>query len=310
MVRLTGFDIMPIRFPRKVAMMSDKSFDSKLLQAVRDGNIEDVRLCINKKANPSVKDEEGKSALIIAIEDKNIDIAELLIFSGADVNSEYVYEGIYGYKTTPLISAIDKELTVVVRWLLDKNANVEARDEYKRTALICAVIKMLLEITKLLLSKGARVDAIDEDGETAISLAKTREYNEILTMLLAKGEESTLTPRQSALQKLLDADTVQINITELPIYFGALQDELIYKKNRSYSIEKANKILLIECPICGIDYNSNGFEVGYLSLVHKAEASETSQGMYSRCKSGLCANSNCDANVCIISLDKKSFANI
>jgi ankyrin repeat protein len=82
----------------------------------------------------------------------------------------------------------------VVRALLEKGADVEARDKYGFTALIgaaceCAVIDMpeTLESMRLLLGKGANINAKNKTGTTALMAAASAGRTANIQLLLDKG---------------------------------------------------------------------------------------------------------------------------
>ena len=86
--------------------------------------------------------------------------------SGTDVH----YRG--EYEWTPLIYAAFRGWTNKVRRLLERGAEVDARDRFGRTALFLAVYDdENLEVVRELLKWGANVNAQDDSGETPLSRA-------------------------------------------------------------------------------------------------------------------------------------------
>ena len=86
-------------------------------------------------------------------------------------------------------AAQDGEMTAV-KELLEKGANVNARDEAGRTALLwVAPAKDNPEMVKFLIAKGAEVNAADNAGETALMIAAGQSNPGILTALLEAGAE-------------------------------------------------------------------------------------------------------------------------
>ena len=59
--------------------------------------------------------------------------------------------------------------------LLDKGADVNAKDDKERTPLMSAAYRGYLEVVKLLLEKGADVKAKDKGGLTALMFAASGE---------------------------------------------------------------------------------------------------------------------------------------
>ncbi|GKU11969.1 unnamed protein product [Fusarium langsethiae] len=79
---------------------------------------------------------------------------------------------------------------VIVKRLLDKGAEIEAKDsEYGRTPLLWAARNGHDAIVKLLFDKGAEIDAKDEDGRTPLLWAAAKGHDAIVKLLVDKGVE-------------------------------------------------------------------------------------------------------------------------
>ena len=76
-----------------------------------------------------------------------------------------------GTNDDELIKAIINGNKETVENLLEKGANVNAKDNREGSALIWASKRGHKEIVEMLLEKGANVNATDNDGETALSMA-------------------------------------------------------------------------------------------------------------------------------------------
>jgi ankyrin repeat protein len=139
----------------------------------------------------------------------DIDIARtvgLLLDHGANVESRNYDEA------TPLMWAAEHGSTEVVRALLGRGADVEARDKYGGTALIraaceCAIIDMpeTLESMRLLLEKGANVNARDTDGGTALMAAASAGRTQNMTLLLDNGAQIELKDKDGNTALLVSA---------------------------------------------------------------------------------------------------------
>ncbi len=68
---------------------------------------------------------------------------------------------------TTLVEATRNGQEALVRLLLEKDANIEAKDKYKRMALFKATMDGNEAVVLLLLEKGARANAKDEYRWTA-----------------------------------------------------------------------------------------------------------------------------------------------
>lgn len=76
-----------------------------------------------------------------------------------------------------------------VQQLLDKGADVNAKDKKGKTTLILAASIGQLSVTKLLLDKGADVNAKDDYEETALMNAAWRGHLEVVRLLLDRGAD-------------------------------------------------------------------------------------------------------------------------
>ncbi|KAH7000722.1 ankyrin repeat-containing domain protein [Ilyonectria destructans] len=74
----------------------------------------------------------------------------------------------------------------IVKLLLEKGADVEAKDEYGRTPLSWAAEDGHEDIVKLLFEKGADVEAKDKHGGTPLSRAAAKGDEAIVKLLQQK----------------------------------------------------------------------------------------------------------------------------
>ncbi len=123
---------------------------------------------------------EGQSALNIASWGGRVQIVKLLLDKGADLTAKDS-DG-----CTALHLATDTGCVEVVKLLLDKGAGVTAKDRYGCTALHFASKKGGVEVVKLLLDKGADLTAKDWYGCTALHFATESNQS-----LLASKKNST-----------------------------------------------------------------------------------------------------------------------
>ena len=100
-----------------------------------------------------------------AIDSNNIERARLLIEKGADINAKD--KG--GW--TLLNWAIGKNNTEISRLLIEKGAAVNAKSNNGITPLYLAIEKYNTEISQLLIEKGADVNAKGNNGRTPLHLS-------------------------------------------------------------------------------------------------------------------------------------------
>src|SRR5271154_16362 len=96
-----------------------------------------------------------------------------------------------GHGKTPMSWAANNGHSKVVKLLLEKGAEVDAKDkEWGNTPISRAANNGHSKEVKLLLEKGAEVDAKDnEGGHTRISRAANNGHSKVVKLLLEKGAE-------------------------------------------------------------------------------------------------------------------------
>lgn len=144
-----------------------------LIQAAIGNNSEAVRLLLQKGAaindlsdGKEIPARGGKSALIIATENRYTELARLLVDNGASVN--LFGKGWETTSSSPLIAAARGGDTLLVKWLLDKGANVNAVDGEGVSPLLAAGSRSNRDAAALLLDRGARINDVDKAGNNAL----------------------------------------------------------------------------------------------------------------------------------------------
>jgi ankyrin repeat protein len=95
---------------------------------------------------------------------------ETLITLGADVNA------IGNGGVTALIIAVEKKQIKTARTLLDSGAEINARSKTGVSALIIASKRGALKMAEMLIAHGAEIDIADNNGETPIVVALKGKY--------------------------------------------------------------------------------------------------------------------------------------
>jgi ankyrin repeat protein len=180
--------------------------------AHREGGAAKAKLLIDKGADVNAKDKFGWTALTHGACHGHSDIVKLLkdqvatvtlmdmaclgdlgriecfIKQGADVNEKSGSNNI-----TPLRGAAELGHVYAAKLLLDKGADIDARDKEGRTVLMVAAEFGLLEVTRFLLDNGADVNA-EAEGLPALSRAAREGHLEIVKLLLEKGADVRAEP--------------------------------------------------------------------------------------------------------------------
>ncbi|OJU03619.1 MAG: hypothetical protein BGN87_18070 [Rhizobiales bacterium 65-79] len=188
-----------------------------LLENVRTGNVEAVRSML-ASAETEVRDGEGRTALLLATRQDQVEIARLLIEAGADVNAKdtiqdtpFLFAGAEGrdailrlilatgkanlrdtnrYGGVALIPAAHHGHPSTVRILLDTDIDIDHVNNLGWTALIEAVIlsdggPVHQEIVGLLVDAGADREIADRDGVTPLEHARRRGFKEMAERIAA-----------------------------------------------------------------------------------------------------------------------------
>ena len=122
-----------------------------------------------------------KDKLLDAIKDNNLDKIRFIIENGLDIETRY-RDG-----STPLIAAIVCKNIKSVELLLDMNADIDTKRDDGCTALISAVYLGYTQIVQLLLSRGASVLSNDKRDNNALFYASLKRDKKMVELLGNKG---------------------------------------------------------------------------------------------------------------------------
>lgn len=148
-----------------------KGIDQELYSAVINGDVDKVRKLVRDKDILDLVDDKGMSVVHYAIKCDEMEILDILIANGADVNLKDK-DGI-----APLHLASGLKNVDAVRMLIDANAGVNDTDNWDFTPLHSAVLNCKdgkhdntasKEIVKILVENGADSDAINIMGHTPL----------------------------------------------------------------------------------------------------------------------------------------------
>lgn len=152
--------------------------DIPLFQAIAQEDNEAVRQAVDSGFDIDQKDGRGRTALHTAVEHGNLEIVRLLLEKGAKVNAKDKY------KTTPiwmLAEADDEQVALeIFQLLISHGADVNIRNEDKKTLLMQACEDDSVEVVRLLLDAGADPNIKDDEGETAIEKTDSEEIKQLM----------------------------------------------------------------------------------------------------------------------------------
>ena len=153
------------------------------LKLLKDNDFIGVKKQIKNNADLEVSDENGESVLSTAIKFKcDEDIINLLIDSGADVHS-FDDEGV-----SILDFAINGSNANLVKRLVEEGVDINKTSRRSKfTALMAAVCYNEYEILKYLIEKKADLNARDSSGFTAYTFAKKMRKQKMINILVENG---------------------------------------------------------------------------------------------------------------------------
>ncbi|CAA9392099.1 MAG: hypothetical protein AVDCRST_MAG74-1160 [uncultured Pyrinomonadaceae bacterium] len=123
------------------------------------------------------------SALVMAVENDDLDEVKMLVAKGARVNAKDK-----GYdKNTPLHVAVENGNLEIVKFLLSSGAKTSSKNADKRTPLMMLDEDASAEIVNLLLIYGAKINFADREGNTALTFAAEYSSEEVVQALIRAG---------------------------------------------------------------------------------------------------------------------------
>ncbi|XP_049853780.1 ankyrin repeat domain-containing protein 2-like isoform X3 [Schistocerca gregaria] len=149
----------------------------KLIEAAKQGRVEELRALLEAGADIDGKDIYGRTALHTAAWNRHVEAVRTLLYAGADVsardNEEYA----------PLHMAALGGSAAVVRLLAEFSADPNARDVWGWTPLHLAAREGQPEAAQALLDTGADSGAREHTGLTPLDIARSRNQQEVAEVL-------------------------------------------------------------------------------------------------------------------------------
>jgi len=155
------------------------SINEKMIKAVLHGDLKVVKYLLNKGVNPNLKDKYGQTILMVASDEKHLEVVKALL-EKADPN----IQNEDGW--TALMLASEWGNLEIVRELLKKKYGVKLDITNKKgqTALMLLSADGYYEVVKYFLERGADPNIQDENGMSAIKLAISKKHPKVLIELL------------------------------------------------------------------------------------------------------------------------------
>jgi ankyrin repeat protein len=151
------------------------------IAAKRESGASTVKLLISRGAQLNARDKDGRTPLIIAVVAGNIDVAQVLLDAGANIEEVDSQHG-----ATPLSWAICAGQVKTASFLLSKGAEINIKAGPDGNSPIHQAVKCCREMPDMityLVANGANVNATNDRGLTPIKYALGRSQKQLLRSL-------------------------------------------------------------------------------------------------------------------------------
>ena len=165
---------------------------SPLHLAVIEGHIELTNLLINKGANIEMKDLKwGSSPLLYACQNGRTKILKMLLEKGADINAKCNKGG-----TFAIHFAAQSGKSDLIDFLLQRGFDINSENDDRLTPLHYIMqywnypkgrVTSLYEKSKILIERGAKIDSESSDGDTPLMLATMTNDIRVVRLLIFLG---------------------------------------------------------------------------------------------------------------------------
>ncbi|XP_046983156.1 ankyrin repeat, PH and SEC7 domain containing protein secG-like [Schistocerca americana] len=151
--------------------------DKRLIQAAKEGAVEELLMLLKDKADLGATDENNKTALHWAAAGGHTVAVRCLLMAGADVGARD------NSLQTPLHEAALNGHAALVQLLVASSADPNARDEDGWTPLHSAAFTGQAEAVTALLEAGANKRAVDNIGKTPQDIARQYNHQQLIDVL-------------------------------------------------------------------------------------------------------------------------------
>ena len=154
--------------------------------AIEAGDIGAARAWLDGGLDPNFLGDRIGTGLMIAAWEGNLEMMELFVSRGADVNRAN------GSHEQPLLFAAWRGRLEAVRWLLDRGAQVNRRG-LEWSALHYATFAGHEDVVRVLLERGADVNARSTNGSSPLMMAAREGRDKVAGILLERGADPAVT---------------------------------------------------------------------------------------------------------------------
>lgn len=191
-----------------------------LYYAAEHNNLELAKICIKNKICDVIRDDKGRTRLMMACKNLNLKLIKLFLDNGDDVHyTDSIGESALYYTLWNLEDCIKESDSEEDEKSEndEKKENCEERDIKKSQGIItidCNIINIFKKIIKIFLSKGIDINYINNEGNTLlINAVKHNVHIDFIKVLIEFGSNPLL--KNNANKRAVDYTDSQIVINVL-----------------------------------------------------------------------------------------------
>ena len=194
---------------------------AEIINAVLAGDVAKTAALLKKGADCNSTNEEGSSLLMLAAGSGNLELVEMLIKSGAEVDATdargwtALFKALFNYEQ-------NRGFPDVVSILIAAGANIEHQVSYGTRPLMIAAGYGEAGVVEVLLAAGVDAGAKNEGGRSAKTIAETKDYVEVVNQLhmheVRKAEGKPATCGSGASSKAPAPGVNVVNFVRKPLH--------------------------------------------------------------------------------------------
>ena len=167
---------------RELSPVQQAALENRLIEGVLEGSMETVDSCLRKGVNANIYDEQGTPVLTLAAITGETEMARRLLKAGAKANARREN---YYYSTALMEISANNDIDMA-ELLLKNGADVNVTDTFGDPAINWASYYGHIDFVKLLLDNGARWDINSKNG-TALEVAMKQWNDPLIRFFIQRG---------------------------------------------------------------------------------------------------------------------------
>lgn len=204
-----------------------------LFCAAKQGKTDIVKYLLDRGADPRIENHYGVNALWIPTQKGLIEVVELLLHAGAEVDAApygSIADDLNITGWTPLYVAVKSQQIDIVNLLLQYGANPNTMTRYGSTPFLLTAEICDLNLMKACLEAGADIDFapsgpdaddLNVTGQTALFMCALKDFVDGVKFLIEKGARVNIQNRYGVSPLLLATESGNMEIVKALVKAGA-----------------------------------------------------------------------------------------